>query len=634
MSAIAGLYYLDGRPAESSVVKRMLPPLERRGPDGFKYWTDGPAGFGYARLCTTPGSINEIQPYVIENGRWAVVADLRLDNREELMTRLVADAAPSDAALVLSAYRKWGDTCAEHLLGDFAFAIWDREARTIFGARDHLGLKPFYYHRANGRLFVFGSDPSALLEVPDVLPRINESRIVDYLVPELEGSDKTSTFYRDIFRLPPAHTITVSPSDIKIRAYWRLDATKELRLPREEDYTEAFRELFTDAVDRRTQSTGRAGVMLSGGLDSAAVVGFAREKLNTYSCLMREAEKCPETTCVAAIVRSAKIDAKFIYDDEVDHLDRLVEDHFATGTDLFDFADIPLIAYERARRDGIRVMLDGVDGDVVAASNALYLTEVARSGSPRQFLSAASGYADYYGLSRRSSARLVWAQGIKPKVKARVPESAREAWRRVRGSTWVAGSLNWHDPVLRDSLIDREFAEKLGLVDKLSTLNGDTRWGDRSSRENDAQTVNAPFVTAAIERYDRLAATLSIEARHPFFDKRVVEFCLSLPLEIKQSGGWAKLIVRRAADGLVPDEIRWRRHSRENLNQHFFVKLMGSRRDILISNVRNGLKELNGYVNHSKLSEAMAENSAGASYPYSLWKIYQALRLLVWLRRQ
>lgn len=638
MSAFAGIYYLDGRLAEPSRFEAMLRPMERRGPDGIQVWTGGPVGLGHGELYTTPESLHEKQPHLVENGRWAIVADLRLDNRAVLLTQLGADASSSDAALALSAYRKWGPACAEHLLGDFAFAIWDRATRTIFGARDHLGLKPFYYHRQAGRSFVFGSDPSALLTVTDVPRQINEARIADYLVPELEGSDKTSTFYREIFRLPPAHTISVSPTEIQVRAYWALDAAKELRLDREEDYSEAFREIFAEAVNCRLRSAGPVGAMLSGGLDSAAVVGFASHRgspeLKTYSCLRRDASRCCETQFVNAVVRSSKVEATSIYDDEVGQLDQLVEDHFAAGTDLFDFADIPLIAYDRASRDGIRVMLDGVDGDVVTAANAIYLTEVARKGNTRAFLSAASGYADYYGLSRASAAGLIWEQGIKPKVKARLPESAREGWRQLRGQTGAAGPLHWNGAILGASLIDLEFAERIGLAEKLSTLNGDTRWGDRSSRENDAQTLNAPFVTAAIERYDRLAASRSIEARHPFFDKRVVEFCLALPLEIKQSGGWAKMIVRRAAERLVPDEIRWRRHSQANLNQHFFVSLMGPGREQMVSIVRNGLKELSGYVNHSKLSEALAENSVGASHPHSLWNVYQALRLLVWLRRQ
>jgi asparagine synthase (glutamine-hydrolysing) len=635
MSAIAALYHLDGRPAEPSTLENMLRPLQRRGPHGHDVWTGGPVGLGHARLHSIPESLHEIQPLLDRN--LTISADLRLDNRTELLAELGGDSTVGDAGLILKAYRKWGSDCPSRLLGDFAFFIWDADARTGFGARDHMGVKPFYYYRQAGRLFACASDPAALLAIPEIPRTVNESRIADYLVPILEGSDKTSTFFRDIFRLPPAHSLTVTPDAIRIAPYWTVDASAELRLSSEEEYAEAFREIFTAAVACRMRSAGTVGVMLSGGLDSCAVAGVARKTpanpagLRTYSCLRRDSAQCPETLYVKAMLETGGLAPQFIYDDQVSEYGALLDEHFATADDLFDFADIPLIAYHAAERDGVHVMLDGVDGDVVAAANALYLIEFSRQGEYGRFLSSLPQYAKYYGFTRLQQAALLWNQGIKPFVKDRLPVTinARRAARTSGDSR-----IDWNGAFLQDSLIDHDFAERIGLAEKLLTITGDTQWGQRGFRENDALTLNAPIIMAAIERYDRLAASRSIEARHPFFDKRVVEFCLSLPLEIKQADGWAKAIVRRATAGTVPDLVRWRRHSASNLNFHFFAETIRPSAEHKRETLQSGLKEIAPYVNHATLSDCLAGKSAVASQPASLWKLYQALRLLTWLRRK
>jgi asparagine synthase (glutamine-hydrolysing) len=637
MSGFAGIVYLDGRPVVPAVVEEMVRPLARRGPHGSNVWTNSSAGLGHAALHATPETLHEQQPLVDPTGRWVITADLRIDNRDELIDALdLNEPAITDAQLALDAYRKWGSACVDHLLGDFALVIWDRTERTLFGARDHLGIKPFYYHHQHGRMFVCGSDPDALLAVPEVPRRINESRIADFLVPALEGSDKTSTFYQEIFRLPAAHYITVSPVEMRIRNYWAPDPARELRFARDEEYTEAFREIFGGAVRNRMRSDGPVAVMLSGGLDSAAVAGFAAESeptgLKTYSCLLRDAGECVETPYVHAMTDHLAGEAKFIFDDELDGLSALVDDHFNRSNDLFDFADIPLVVYDGAKDDGVHVVLDGVDGDVVAAANALYLTEYARAGHARGFVAATSGYANYYGFTRRATVGLWWEQGVKPLIRPRLPDAWREQWRKGR-SPGEGDNLHWDHELLKDSLIGHEFAEQIGLAEKLITVTGDTEWGDRPFRENDAITLNAPIISAALERYDRTAASRSIEARHPFFDKRVVEFCLALPLAIKEQGGWAKSIVRRASAGLIPDEILWRRHANSNLNTEIFVRLMNSRRDQMVETIRTGLKEISGHVNHACLSEALDAVSAGTTRSDPVWKVYQAIRLLYWLRR-
>ncbi len=184
----------------------------------------------------------------------------------------------SDAELVLRAYECWGEDCPNRLLGDFAFAIWDARNQRLFCARDYVGVKPFYYHRS-ASFFAFGSEIRAVLALDAVPRRLNESRLADFLVEELDREDEESTFYQDVQRLPAGHSLTVSPGRFAVRDYWNLKAPPVLKLGSLREYGEAFREIFVDAVRCRLRSTHPVGSTLSGGIDSSSVVCTIRELL-------------------------------------------------------------------------------------------------------------------------------------------------------------------------------------------------------------------------------------------------------------------------------------------------------------------------------------------------------------------
>jgi asparagine synthase (glutamine-hydrolysing) len=166
MSGITGLYNLDGRPADDLLLRRMAAAIEHRGPDGIRYWVNGPVGLGHLMLQSTPESAHEKQPLANGDATLCLTLDGRVDNRSELRhgleSRGFSPRDDSDAELVLRAYECWGEGCPNRLLGDFAFAIWDAGKRQLFCARDHVGVSPFYYHRS-ASLFAFGSEIRSLL---------------------------------------------------------------------------------------------------------------------------------------------------------------------------------------------------------------------------------------------------------------------------------------------------------------------------------------------------------------------------------------------------------------------------------------------------------------------------------------
>jgi asparagine synthase (glutamine-hydrolysing) len=260
MSGIVGLWRLDGQPVARAELMRMAESLAHRGPDGGGVWNDGAVGLAHRMLRTTPESFREWLPLANATGDLILTADARIDNREELIAELGLADRPldeiSDSRLILGAYEKWGEGCPEKLLGDFAFAIWDGRCRRLFCARDHVGVKPFYYYRS-ARVFAFASEIKALLSLGAVPRQLNEVRVADHLVGNF--ADRTITFYRDIFRLPAAHSMTVTAED-PCPPYWSWILA---RIPPAigREYA-GLREIFTclRACERIT-----AGSLLSGG---------------------------------------------------------------------------------------------------------------------------------------------------------------------------------------------------------------------------------------------------------------------------------------------------------------------------------------------------------------------------------
>lgn len=271
MSGILGIFNLDGRPVDPQCLKDMWSILSHRGPDGGSVWMDGAIGLGHQMLWTTPESLIEQMPFIKPGPGLAIVADARIDNREELITKLALKNEPAtsrtDSQLILSAYEKWGEDCVDRLIGDFAFAIWDGRAQSLFCARDHFGIRPFYYFYKNGSCFLFATEIKSLLTVPIVPRRLNETRVADYLDSFVE--DEEITFYQDIKRLPRSQLLRISRTACKFRQYWSLDPKHEIRFSSNEEYAEAFREQFFQAVACRLRSAFPVGASLSGGLDSS-----------------------------------------------------------------------------------------------------------------------------------------------------------------------------------------------------------------------------------------------------------------------------------------------------------------------------------------------------------------------------
>jgi asparagine synthase (glutamine-hydrolysing) len=272
LSGIVGIFDRSGGPVDRTLLQDLTQFLSYRAPDALEVWCDGGIGFGHAMLRTARESEMERQPTSVDGKNW-IVADCRLDCRAELLSKLAGKGVrlqgiTPDCELILWAYNVWGVECVRYLAGDFSFAIWDAPRQILYCLRDHFGIKPFYYATL-GDLLVFSNTLNCVRRHPAVSAELNDAAVADFLLFGL-NCDNGSTTFRDVRRLPPAHSLTVSRDGTEIARYWRAPVDGRIRYRRPADYVEHFRELFDAAVADRMR-TNRIGVLLSGGLDSASV---------------------------------------------------------------------------------------------------------------------------------------------------------------------------------------------------------------------------------------------------------------------------------------------------------------------------------------------------------------------------
>lgn len=630
MSGIFGIYHRDGRFTKREILVQMSNTLEHRGTDSSGLWCDGSIGLGDRLMFTTPESMLEQQPLVERSGDYVIIADARLDNREELFSLLnfqETSSAICDSQLILTAYKKWGQNCPQYLLGDFAFAIWDKRKQQLFCARDRFGVKPFYYFRS-ARTFAWATEIKAILCLPEVSPRLNEVKVADYLISLFE--DKAITFYQDILRLPPAHSLIVNPTQIQLNKYWFLDPKSELRLKSDRDYAEAFQEHFSTAVNCRLRSAFPVGSLLSGGLDSSSISCMARQlltsrgktPLKTFSAIFDTVTQCDERKFIQAVVAQGGIEPHYVRADRIGPLSDLEQvfwhqDEAFYAPNLFMHSEL----YRAASGQGVRVLLDGFDGDTTVSHGVTYMTELARQGKWLALTREVRGFADNYNRdSKKMLWKYVWPYGLAPIVPSIGQRLGRKLTRRFQEQKSPTLKLN---PVL---------VQRLDLQERIQQLQPYRNNPAQTAKEAHYRRLNWGVIPFSLEVVDRAAAPLGIEPRYPFFDKRLVEFCLSLPPEQKISRGWTRMVMRRGMSGILPPEVQWR-GGKSDLSPNFHHGLRTFERERFDKLIQEEIDLLAPYIDIVLLRETYQRFAAGETMSDSdVMSIWKPLSLLIWLK--
>ncbi|MCH7625246.1 MAG: lasso peptide isopeptide bond-forming cyclase [Chloroflexi bacterium] len=633
MSGIAGLVRHSGQPASPKELEGMLDVMSYRGPDGRHVWNRGATGLGHAMLHTTPESLGETLPLVSRNGDFVITADVRLDNRKELISELGwsngGGEGTGDSRLILSAYERWGEDCTKHLVGDFAFAIADGRTQTLFCARDHFGVKPFYYCN-DGDIFAFASEIKGILSLSAIPRVLDEVAVGDYLTSTL--NDVERTFYKDIRRLAPGHQLTIRHGDMAVRRYWALDPSRELLLGSDEEYVEGFREAFHNAVRSRMRSAHPVGSFLSGGLDSSSITCVAREmakgqdygRLSTFSAVFDDVAESDESQYLNLVLSQNGVDPEVIRGDRLSPLVDLER--------RMKHEDEPILAYnlhlnwslfEAASKKNVRVMLDGFDGDTTISHGTGLLRELGRNR--RWFALARESRA----LSKHSKvsawkqvSRSVWHY----QVKHWIPKPVRSTLSAIRSG--LRGGSDTHDEPGWQAYVNKDFARRVGLRERIESYKNPS---EKTEREGHFNRLTWGVMPYTLEVLDRSAAAFGIEPRYPFWDKRLVEYCLSLPPQQKLRNGWTRWVLRAAMEGTLPPGIQWRGR-KSNLGPGFEHGLRTFEtkriREVICENSEN----LSRYLDIDALKQT-AHRFAATEVDGDSVVLWKATNLAMWLKK-
>ena len=533
MGAICG--FAASRDVLADDLSPMLEALRIYG-DSASTWSNGNVAMG--QRCATDGVGQRLAVRVDARAGLAVAVDARLDNRRELADALGLPAAQRDevdnAELVLHAFKRWGRGCADRLLGDFAFAVYQQRSRELFLARDPVGIRPLYYALCKQRL-IFGSAIEALLAVPEIPDDLDEVTVAESLLRIAETS-RTRTFFRAVRRLPAGHGLVFARGKVRLHRHWRPERLPKRRPASDAEALEEALELFDQAVRDRLVA-GPVGVELSGGLDSTAVIALAVRQLE------REGRP-PPIAFTQLPTPPPRATMSEEHKREYDAVQR-VADSFNLRVHHQTYSATTLVQTLRAdtvfpgrtgeatmlplaRELGVRLLLSGFGGDQGGISHdgvQICHDLLLQARLPSFFRAAkARGRSPLRHLARVSLELL----------HPRLPMAVRRLRNRERPS-----ESPWQ-------LINADFARTVRVPRPpvLRTL---------GVRQRQLRSLRSPAKASGLENEAVETAAFGVEVRHPMLDRRLLEFGLCLPAEYYWHRGEERWLMRRIVARLLPE---------------------------------------------------------------------------------
>ncbi|HEY3673375.1 MAG TPA: asparagine synthase-related protein [Acidimicrobiia bacterium] len=531
MSAITVVLDLSGAPLDAGAFDASFSANEGRGPDGSSSWIEGQIGLGHHSLSLAPEPGLGPQPATVES--CVGVFDGRIDNRAELIETLApgrAGETVSDAELAVRAYVRWGRDAAEHLLGDFGIAVWDRTKAELFCARDFIGTRPLYTW-SNGRILVVATDIRAILAHPTMRAEPNLRHVADTL--EWDLNDRTETLYLGVHRLPPAHMLSAVAGRVSTRRYWDIDLEAEERHGDARDYVEHFRSLLRDAVECRLRAP-TAAVSLSGGLDSSMVAatmgalqsdGVDSVKLSATSTVYPGYD-CDESKWIRLVANGVGLPAREVVWRPMSWETVLGEADRTQG-----IAPYPNMAAHMFARSGIRreLLLTGSGGDELMNGYDEYFRDLVVD-------------RDIAGVLRaiREGAGFMFSRRVLQSVRAKTLDRVRTgADSREVGGPWLGPAL---------AGIPRPPAPPISELSNRLPAARRHRYG----------VFHAPWESHTFDLADQALWAAELVTADPFCDRRLVEWAFAIPEAQRWHGTDHRWLERQALVGRVPDPV-WQR---------------------------------------------------------------------------
>jgi len=554
MCGICGvLNYERDHSVDQPVITRMMDTLRHRGPDDSGLFLDNNLGLGHLRLSVIDLSEAAHQPMFDESGRYCIIYNGEIYNYIELRQQLSSKGlnffSNSDTEVILKLFITEGTEAVTKLNGMFSFIIWDKEDRTLFAARDRLGIKPFYYHHDKER-FVFASEIKAFFASGLVQPQVNFEGMSDYLIFQFCLEEKT--LFNGIEKLPPGCWLKIGEEGkLDIRKYWQLDFTVDT------DHNQQYFEykllrLLEDAVRIQLRADVPVGAHLSGGLDSSTVTCMAASlmdaPIHTFSGGFKEDPRYDETGYARMTAEHAGSIHHEIFPNEqqfVDLLPGLIHsmDEPAAGPGIF-----PQLIVSQHAKEHVKVVLGGQGADEVFGGYTRYLVayleECIRGG-----IQGTQEDEKYVVRFNTILPNLTQLQGYEPMLRyfwrdGLFSDQASRYFRLVNRGQQL---LDMATPV---------FSEQLSGYDPFEAFSDVFNSGGLGSYINKMTRFDIlTLLPALLQVEDRTSMQVSLESRVPLLDHRIVELAASMPPKIKFEGGRSKFIFRKVVSHLLPKGV-------------------------------------------------------------------------------
>lgn len=624
MSGIVGILDFQNRPVATAEVERMAAPLRRR---------------GQPRLLAHPGAcVGHLGQHgagpPVRGGVCAdpasgllVLADSRLYDTAGLAAELGQPAGVSEAALVFAAVARWGPAAVERLVGEFVLVAWDARERRAWCARDPMGVRTLFVHRAGARL-AFATEIKGILAATTTRPAVNLRRVAAHLALDLgEGED---TFFEGVARIPAGHRVEFSAAGPpSAHRYWDPASRPRRRAPEAESWAAELRDRFETAVAERLPSDGSdIASFLSGGLDSSSIVCMARRHgvgVDAFTAIFpgltgRERRRTDESRFVAAVVERSGARSQLVPMNEsspLADLEQVVatldEPHLAPNLYMH------WAIYERARAQGHRTILDGLDGDSVVSHGLDALALYARRLQWRKLLREARA------LARTRPARSWSVQAILRQIV--LPSLVPAPLRMLKGAL-VGPAPEWRRWL---ELLSPELRRAGGIEQRMRRREF-TSGAGLSLRRAHAERLQGGLLQYALDGADKCAAALGLEPRYPFFDRRLIELCLDLPPAEKLRGGVPRAVFREAMEDVLPPSVQWRM-DKADLSPGFLHGLVERDRGRLESLLVDQVDRLAPFVQVDVLRERL-RGLLERGDRRDAYQLFAAATLAEWLRQR
>jgi len=594
MCGIVGVFSHSKRqPIEAATLVRMRDTMIHRGPDGGDCWysSDRTVGLAHRRLSIVDLSTAATQPMTNEDGSIWVTYNGEIYNHIGLRRELIASGHTfrtdhSDTEVILHGYEQWGiDGLLQRIEGDYAIGLWDDRKQTLFLIRDRVGVKPLYFTMPEGE-FMFASEIKALLEHPAVERDVDPLAMYHYL--SFLTAPAPLTMFKGIFKLPAGHWATIArDGKLSVSRYWdampgQTGLSDELRglsdRAQEELLIDGVRTRLSAAVEKRMMTDVPFGVFLSGGVDSSTNVAMMAKLMDrpvdTFSVGFKDYKHLNELDYAEKVAKKFRTNHHEILIDEADmrgYLDDLIHHQ---DEPIADWVCIPLYFVSKLAKDnGVTVVQVGEGADEQFSGYASYM------GYLKLYESYWTPYRKFTPRPVRSAVSALAKTASRALPKLEVYADILDRAARDREHFWSGATVFWD--TMKSQLVTPESIRAgsgyQALIDcgmmpasylETDTFNVIKSFTERMDRLHPNHDILARMVynefklrlpELLLMRVDKIGMSVSLEARVPFLDHHLVEYTMDIPMAQKIKGRTAKYLLKKAVEGVIPDEIIYRK---------------------------------------------------------------------------